>query len=73
MFSLPSEDRAELVVHFLCNNHRMLRQLERGVHILVATPGRLVDLLERARVSLHMIRVSSPLLLSFYIYSMRES
>nr|GMD20705.1 DEAD-box ATP-dependent RNA helicase 11-like [Ipomoea batatas] len=34
----------------------LLRELERGVHILVATPGRLVDLLERARVSLEMIR-----------------
>ncbi|KAL6875788.1 hypothetical protein ACP4OV_013301 [Aristida adscensionis] len=33
-----------------------LRDLERGVDILVATPGRLVDLLERARVSLHLIR-----------------
>ncbi|CAN1772663.1 DEAD-box ATP-dependent RNA helicase 37 [Linum perenne] len=33
-----------------------LRELERGVDILVATPGRLVDLLERARVSLQMIR-----------------
>ncbi|KAG5252946.1 DEAD box RNA helicase family protein [Salix suchowensis] len=33
-----------------------LRELERGVNILVATPGRLVDLLERARVSLQMIR-----------------
>uniref|UniRef100_A0A2N9G025 RNA helicase n=1 Tax=Fagus sylvatica TaxID=28930 RepID=A0A2N9G025_FAGSY len=32
-----------------------LRELERGVDILVATPGRLVDLLERARVSLQMI------------------
>lgn len=32
-----------------------LRDLERGVDILVATPGRLVDLLERARVSLQMI------------------
>ena len=33
-----------------------MRELERGVDILVATPGRLVDLLERARVSLQMIR-----------------
>ncbi|KAJ6778620.1 ATP-DEPENDENT RNA HELICASE DBP3 [Salix koriyanagi] len=33
-----------------------LQELERGVDILVATPGRLVDLLERARVSLQMIR-----------------
>ncbi|KAH7675429.1 RNA helicase protein [Dioscorea alata] len=33
-----------------------LREMERGVDILVATPGRLVDLLERARVSLQMIR-----------------
>uniref|UniRef100_A0A1D1YPU6 RNA helicase n=1 Tax=Anthurium amnicola TaxID=1678845 RepID=A0A1D1YPU6_9ARAE len=36
--------------------HNQLRELERGVEILVATPGRLVDLLERARVSLQMIR-----------------
>ncbi|KAF2289546.1 hypothetical protein GH714_037079 [Hevea brasiliensis] len=33
-----------------------LRELETGVDVLVATPGRLVDLLERARVSLQMIR-----------------
>ena len=33
-----------------------LRELERGVDILVATPGRLADLLERARVSLQLIR-----------------
>jgi len=33
-----------------------LRDLERGVEILVATPGRLMDLLERARVSLQSIR-----------------
>lgn len=33
-----------------------LREMERGVDILVATPGRLVDLLERAKVSLQMIR-----------------
>ncbi|KAL8480806.1 hypothetical protein ACS0TY_026809 [Phlomoides rotata] len=35
--------------------NQQLRDLERGVDILVATPGRLVDLLERARVSLQMI------------------
>ena len=33
-----------------------LRDLERGVDILVATPGRLVDLLERARISLQMVQ-----------------
>ncbi|KAI3823576.1 hypothetical protein L1987_05015 [Smallanthus sonchifolius] len=33
-----------------------LRELERGVDILVATPGRLVDLLERAHVSLQFIK-----------------
>ncbi|KAL8136268.1 DEAD-box ATP-dependent RNA helicase 37-like [Apium graveolens] len=36
--------------------NQQLRELERGVDILVATPGRLVDLLERAKVSLEMIR-----------------
>ncbi|KAK1643309.1 hypothetical protein QYE76_061114 [Lolium multiflorum] len=35
--------------------HQQLRELERGVDILVATPGRLMDLLERARVSLQMV------------------
>ncbi|KAJ9685876.1 hypothetical protein PVL29_017804 [Vitis rotundifolia] len=36
--------------------NQQLRDLERGVDILVATPGRLVDLLERARVSLQMVQ-----------------
>ncbi|URE27399.1 DEAD-box ATP-dependent RNA helicase [Musa troglodytarum] len=36
--------------------NQQLRELERGVDILVATPGRLVDMLERARVSLQHIR-----------------
>ncbi|KAJ0477067.1 putative RNA helicase [Helianthus annuus] len=36
--------------------NQQLRELERGVDILVATPGRLVDLLERARVSLQSIQ-----------------
>ncbi|XLR30923.1 DEAD-box ATP-dependent RNA helicase 52C-like [Arachis hypogaea] len=40
-------------------NHQ-LRDLEKGVDILVATPGRLVYLLERARVSLQMIRYLAP-------------
>lgn len=33
-----------------------LRNLEKGVDILVATPGRLVDMIERERVSLRMIK-----------------
>ena len=33
-----------------------LREIERGCDILVATPGRLSDLMERGRVSLSAIR-----------------
>ena len=33
-----------------------LREIERGCDILVATPGRLSDLIERARVSLSNCR-----------------
>ncbi|XP_042499087.1 DEAD-box ATP-dependent RNA helicase 37-like [Macadamia integrifolia] len=36
-------------------NHQ-LREMGKGVDILVATPGRLVDLVERAKVSLRMIK-----------------
>ncbi|KAJ4953845.1 hypothetical protein NE237_030677 [Protea cynaroides] len=36
-------------------NHQ-IREMDRGVDILVATPGRLVDLIERAKVSLRMIK-----------------
>ncbi|GAV68332.1 DEAD domain-containing protein/Helicase_C domain-containing protein [Cephalotus follicularis] len=35
---------------------QQFRKLERGVDILVATPGRLVDMIERARVSLRKVR-----------------
>ena len=33
-----------------------IRDLERGCHLLVATPGRLVDMLERGRVGLDNCR-----------------
>lgn len=33
-----------------------VRNLERGVDVLVATPGRLVDMVEKDRVSLRMIK-----------------
>lgn len=33
-----------------------LRQIERGCDLLVATPGRLVDLMERGRISLHNVK-----------------
>ncbi|XP_057485388.1 DEAD-box ATP-dependent RNA helicase 52C-like isoform X1 [Actinidia eriantha] len=35
---------------------QQFRNLEKGVDILVATPGRLVDMIERSRVSLRMIK-----------------
>ncbi|CAO3632391.1 unnamed protein product [Mucor fragilis] len=35
---------------------QQLRQIDRGCDVLVATPGRLVDLIERARVSLSKVR-----------------
>ncbi len=33
-----------------------IRELERGCHLLVATPGRLVDMLERGRVGLDLCK-----------------
>ena len=33
-----------------------LRDLDRGCHLLVATPGRLVDMLERGKISLEFCR-----------------
>jgi ATP-dependent RNA helicase DDX3X len=47
-----------LVLLLICSCFAVvqIRELERGVDILVATPGRLNDLLERGRVSLQMVR-----------------
>lgn len=36
--------------------HEQFRELERGCHLLVATPGRLVDMLARGRVALDHCR-----------------
>lgn len=33
-----------------------MKDLDRGCHLLVATPGRLVDMLERGKISLEKIR-----------------
>ena len=33
-----------------------MRELDSGCHLLVATPGRLVDMLERGKISLEKIR-----------------
>ena len=35
---------------------QQLRELQRGCHLLVATPGRLVDFLERNKVGLEFCR-----------------
>ena len=36
-----------------------LRDIERGCNLLVATPGRLVDMIERGRISLEYVRFES--------------
>lgn len=33
-----------------------LAELERGCHILVATPGRLIDMMERGKVGINQIK-----------------
>jgi len=45
-----------VVVYGGSDIRRQLRELERGCHLLVATPGRLVDIIERGKVSLANIK-----------------
>ena len=41
-----------------------MRDLERGCHLLVATPGRLVDMIQRGKIGLESIRFVNLSLLS---------
>lgn len=45
-----------VVVYGGANIQNQMRELERGADIVVATPGRLVDLIERGRIKLDIIR-----------------
>jgi len=47
---------APVVVYGGADVRQQLRELERGCDLLVATPGRLVDFLERGRVGLECVR-----------------
>ena len=47
---------AAVVVYGGADVRQQLRDLERGCDLLVATPGRLVDLIERGRISLEGVR-----------------
>mmetsp|Transcript_21488 Transcript_21488/g.72320 ORF Transcript_21488/g.72320 Transcript_21488/m.72320 type:complete len:589 (-) Transcript_21488:47-1813(-) len=48
---------ATVVVYGGADIRDQLRQLERGSDMVVATPGRLVDLLERGRIGLSSVRI----------------
>lgn len=54
-FAFGSPVRA-VVVYGGADVVQQLRELERGCDVLVATPGRLVDLIERARISLCLVK-----------------
>ena len=45
-----------VVVYGGAPQQQQLRELERGCDFLVATPGRLIDIMDRARVSLRQVR-----------------
>merc|ERR1719392_316831 len=55
MFSYRSKVRPA-VVYGGANVGDQMRELERGCHLLVATPGRLVDFLERGKISLEFCK-----------------
>eukprot|EP00957_Ditylum_brightwellii_P082944 6305847-Ditylum_brightwellii.AAC.1 len=47
---------ASVVVYGGADVREQLRQIERGCDLLVATPGRLVDLIERGRLAMENIK-----------------
>ena len=47
---------ASVVVYGGADVRTQLRELERGCDLLIATPGRLVDLIERGRLSMELIK-----------------
>jgi ATP-dependent RNA helicase DDX3X len=47
---------ATVVVYGGADVRSQLRELERGCDLLIATPGRLVDLIERGRLSMELVR-----------------
>jgi ATP-dependent RNA helicase DDX3X len=47
---------ATVVVYGGADVRNQLRELERGCDLLIATPGRLVDLIERGRLSMELIK-----------------
>eukprot|EP00540_Astrosyne_radiata_P017202 CAMPEP_0116865726 /NCGR_PEP_ID=MMETSP0418-20121206/25619_1 /TAXON_ID=1158023 /ORGANISM="Astrosyne radiata, Strain 13vi08-1A" /LENGTH=671 /DNA_ID=CAMNT_0004501253 /DNA_START=48 /DNA_END=2060 /DNA_ORIENTATION=- len=47
---------ASVVVYGGADVREQLRQIERGCDLLVATPGRLVDLMERGRLAMDIVR-----------------
>ena len=44
-----------------------MQDLERGCHLLVATPGRLVDMLERGKIGLEHCKYVGTKLIAFLI------
>ena len=59
---------ASVVVYGGADVREQLRQIERGCDLLIATPGRLVDLIERGRLS--MTNIQFLVLDAYLIFSM---